>query len=127
MWDRVHRREHVVHVQHDIIVDERMIRMRVQSEHIDDQHDERQLVIVHHVQHDIMEMETQHRRHQHEHVKRVETEIIVDDEMIYIRVQHDIMEMERQQQEHSQQHVVRVETDITVDDERIDMRVQQER
>jgi hypothetical protein len=41
MWDRVHRREHVKHVQHDIIVDERMIRMHVRMEHIEEAHDER--------------------------------------------------------------------------------------
>jgi len=39
---RVQKHEHVVHVQHDIIVDEKMIRTHVQMEHIDDQHDERQ-------------------------------------------------------------------------------------
>ena len=48
--DRVRNHEHVRHVQQEIIVDERMISMHVQMEHIDDQQDERQKLIVHHVQ-----------------------------------------------------------------------------
>ena len=50
--DRVRKHEHVKHVQHDIIVDERMIRMRVRMEHIDEVHDERHQVIVRVVQHE---------------------------------------------------------------------------
>ena len=120
------KHEHVMYVHHESTVDDEQIKTRVQSEHIDDQHDERQLVIVHHVQHDIMEMERQHRRHQHEHVVRVETDIIVDDEMIDIYVHEEHMEMELQQQEHSQQDVRIVETEHGVHDEQQEVHVQHE-
>ena len=121
------KHEHVEHVQHDIIVDDEQIRMRVQSEHIDEVHDEKQRVTVHHVQQDIMEMGTQHRKQQREHVVRVETDIIVDDEMIDIHVQQENMEMEPQQHQQKHEHVSHVKIDIIVDEQMIGMRVQQER
>ena len=124
--DRVQKHEHVMHVQHDIIVDERMIRMHVLMEHIDEVHDERQRVTVHHVQQDIMEMEKQDRVQKHEHVVRVETDIIVDDEMIDIHVQQENMEMEPQQHQQKHEHVVCVKIDIIVDEQMIGMRVQQD-
>jgi len=46
------RHEHVVHVQHDIIVDDERINVHVRMEHIDEVHDERQRVIVQAVQHE---------------------------------------------------------------------------
>ena len=124
--DRVQKHEHVMHVQHDITVDDEQIKMHVQNEHIDEVHDEKQRVTVHHVQQDIMEMETQHRQQQHEHVVRVEIDIIVDDEMIDIHVQQENMEMEPQQHQQKHEHVVCVKIDIIVDEQMIGMRVQQD-
>ena len=57
------RHEHVMHVRHDIIVDDEQIKMHVQDEHIGEVHDEKQRVTVHHVQQDLQVMHEQHLNH----------------------------------------------------------------
>ena len=104
MWDRVQKHEHVRHVQHDIIVDERMIRMRVRMEHIDEVHDERQRVIVRAVQHEQYEMEVHEKQHQQMHVKHVQREVIVRERQIKQHVEHENGVM----LEHEHRQIVRI-------------------
>ena len=66
-------------------------------EHTDDQHDERQRVTVHHVQHERYEMETQRRLQKREHVVHVQHENIVHEEPANKVVLVDIHQMHEQQ------------------------------